>query len=328
MSANQVITFSNKQVNYNNLNYYQILELSSNATDEQIKKSFRTLARKSHSDKVSSDNALVDMSTLVEAYKTLIDHNRRIAYDQFLSDILQELQTFELTQEEGFEMTPEDNSKYSATIKLIVDNCFQQALNETKLILQKYGVVSPQYKLHTNLIRLILHTHGKFDDRQYYLNKLAGLIIVPLENNITRLQKDNSAISQIKASQLQMALNEIHIEIYKGYKNTMHVPSSSLSVEREVVNAIHPNIVSILKDYSTRKVIDSQRNLVADIFRGMLGTVVTIFAAIPTAGLVLLSSNFRKGIVNNFFTPKSKALLNNAEEILADPYKFYNYRVK
>ncbi|KAI94642.1 hypothetical protein T281_09815 [Rhodomicrobium udaipurense JA643] len=67
--------------------FYSILGVTRNATDVEIRRAFRTLAKKYHPDSqqasgVASD---LDFSRLTEAYETLKDPERRAAYDEELS---------------------------------------------------------------------------------------------------------------------------------------------------------------------------------------------------------------------------------------------------
>ncbi len=65
--------------------YYEILGVGKNATDEEIKKAYRTLAKKYHPDanpnnKQEAENKFKEVN---EAYETLSDSQKRQMYDQF-----------------------------------------------------------------------------------------------------------------------------------------------------------------------------------------------------------------------------------------------------
>jgi len=65
-------------------NYYEILGVVSTATDEEIKRSFRRLARQCHPDLNPGDKAAEErFKTISEAYEILSDTDRRARYDQF-----------------------------------------------------------------------------------------------------------------------------------------------------------------------------------------------------------------------------------------------------
>jgi curved DNA-binding protein len=62
--------------------YYSILGLERGASDEQIKKAYRRLARKYHPDVSKEANAEEKFKEVAEAYQTLKDADKRTAYDQ------------------------------------------------------------------------------------------------------------------------------------------------------------------------------------------------------------------------------------------------------
>ncbi len=72
--------------------YYNILGVGKDASDEEIKKAYRKLAHKYHPDKSGGDEA--KFKELNEAYQVLSDKEKRSQYDQFG-------QTFEQAQSQG-----------------------------------------------------------------------------------------------------------------------------------------------------------------------------------------------------------------------------------
>ena len=64
--------------------FYDVLELSSDCTSDEIKKSYKKLAMKYHPDK-NPDNseALEKFKQITEAYETLSDAEKRESYDKF-----------------------------------------------------------------------------------------------------------------------------------------------------------------------------------------------------------------------------------------------------
>ncbi len=63
--------------------YYEILGVSRNATDEEIRRAFRRLARKYHPDVNKSPEAEKKFKEISEAYEVLKDPEKRKKYDQF-----------------------------------------------------------------------------------------------------------------------------------------------------------------------------------------------------------------------------------------------------
>ncbi|XP_030295644.1 dnaJ homolog subfamily B member 9-like [Sparus aurata] len=63
--------------------YYDILGVTKDATERQIKKAFHKLALKYHPDRNKSPDAEAKFREIAEAYETLSDDKRRREYDQF-----------------------------------------------------------------------------------------------------------------------------------------------------------------------------------------------------------------------------------------------------
>ena len=63
--------------------YYEVLGVPRDASDEEIKRSYRRAAQRHHPDIDSSDGAEARFKELNEAYRVLSDRQRRTAYDMF-----------------------------------------------------------------------------------------------------------------------------------------------------------------------------------------------------------------------------------------------------
>ena len=66
-----------------NRDYYEILGLQRNATDDDIKAAFRKLARQYHPDVSKEPDAENKFKEINEAYGVLSDSEKRARYDRF-----------------------------------------------------------------------------------------------------------------------------------------------------------------------------------------------------------------------------------------------------
>ena len=63
--------------------YYEVLGVGKNASDDEIKKAYRNLAKKYHPDTSTEPNATEKFKEVQEAYETLKDPQKKSRYDQF-----------------------------------------------------------------------------------------------------------------------------------------------------------------------------------------------------------------------------------------------------
>ncbi len=75
--------FRDAAINDDLPNYYEILEIPRDATQREIKKKFRELAKKTHPDKTKEDSE-EEMVELNKAYEILSDEEKREKYDKYI----------------------------------------------------------------------------------------------------------------------------------------------------------------------------------------------------------------------------------------------------
>jgi molecular chaperone DnaJ len=66
--------------------YYDVLGISKNATQDEVKRAFRRLAMQYHPDRNKAADAEQKFKEINEAYEVLSDDKRRRTYDQFGHD--------------------------------------------------------------------------------------------------------------------------------------------------------------------------------------------------------------------------------------------------
>lgn len=67
----------------NKRDYYDVLGVSRDASDDEIKKAYRKLSKKYHPDINKAEDAEAKFKEVVEAYEVLSDKQKRAAYDQY-----------------------------------------------------------------------------------------------------------------------------------------------------------------------------------------------------------------------------------------------------
>ena len=63
--------------------YYEVLGVDRNASEEELRKAYRTLARKYHPDVNKADDAEAKFKEVKEAYEVLNDPQQKVRYDRF-----------------------------------------------------------------------------------------------------------------------------------------------------------------------------------------------------------------------------------------------------
>ena len=69
------------------MNYYEILQVSENASEEVIRMAYKALAKKYHPDVFDGDPKIAEhkMKELNEAYEVLSNQPKRMEYDAFIN---------------------------------------------------------------------------------------------------------------------------------------------------------------------------------------------------------------------------------------------------
>lgn len=113
---------------FENKNYYEILEVNEQATQQEIKKAYFKLAKKYHPDVNKSHDAEENFKKILEAYQVLYDNDSRKKYDNSLKN-----------QNNNFANYTEFNNNFFDPT--ILDTFFNKkfSLNEFEEFLKKYS---------------------------------------------------------------------------------------------------------------------------------------------------------------------------------------------
>jgi len=128
------------------IDYYKVLNISENATLEEIKKAFRELAKEYHPDKNKSSDASVKFREVFEAYeilknkitKDIFDERRRKFYNkksaEFSNDKYTKSETYEHVKKEA-------NKRAEYFSKMTFDDFLQSSLFMLKKATSKFALI-------------------------------------------------------------------------------------------------------------------------------------------------------------------------------------------
>ena len=109
--------------------YYELLEISRNASDEVVKNAYRALAKKYHPDTANVDKELIEknMKQINEAYEVLSSKEKRAIYDQELKEkeleLKQERYNYDFKENKKVNdnnQSNENNNKKSNSKKIVI----------------------------------------------------------------------------------------------------------------------------------------------------------------------------------------------------------------
>ena len=102
------------------MNYYNILDISKNATKKEIKNAYKTLARKYHPDKCHDPELSKKFLDIQTAYEILIDENKRYEYDILSNN--QKIQLYDKIKEYLTSISPKYTEIYEIVNKFYPGN--------------------------------------------------------------------------------------------------------------------------------------------------------------------------------------------------------------
>lgn len=119
------------------MNYYEILKISKDASDKEIKNAYKKMVKKYHPDLYVADKEFAEkkIKEINEAYNILSNEESRLEYDEYLNDIEQDnvqevVYTTQSNYKNGF--TEEANQYNSFLVNNIFDK-FENLSKKTKI---------------------------------------------------------------------------------------------------------------------------------------------------------------------------------------------------
>ena len=182
-------------------NYYKILNISSNATSLDIKKAYRTLAKKWHPDACSDDNAQEMFVEITEAYEILIDEQKRAEYDLLLQNSFSNDQGTHAYTKHAY--AKQDHQSYS-------DSSYKQAYSKHAYTKHAYNNQNRQsynnqdHQSYSN--QYSNASSGGYHNGGYYTHEHSSYDYKQAEDNYRRAQEEARYRAQQYA---KMALEEL-----------------------------------------------------------------------------------------------------------------------
>ncbi len=128
------------------IDYYKVLNISENATLEEIKKAFRELAKEYHPDKNKSSDASVKFREVFEAYEILKDKITKDIFDErrrkFYNRKSAEFNNEKYTNSETYEnVKKEANKRAEYFLRMTFDDFLQSSIFMLKKATSKFALL-------------------------------------------------------------------------------------------------------------------------------------------------------------------------------------------
>ena len=284
-------------------NYYKILGLTQNATDEQIKRNYRTLAKRYHPDVNQGNNAAEQkFADINEANSVLSDISKRAEYDKKLRD--SELNTQSNSyynssnnQNDGFsyaermriqaQMQAQINAQVQAQLKGVRDRAYAEGYEKGKhdgkaLSKQVYG---QQAALNKQKAREYAHDRSELEEELFVRNRELGKAnerISELESRLNWFRKAVSGedlITGVLYDELQKAQShaeELKTQIDRlgiSHINVKGEPAAQLDKQKRIkcdIAEVEKRIASLSREIDEWKAKIRTRKQVAEADRLIL----------------------------------------------------------
>lgn len=174
--------------------YYNIMGLSRNASQDEVKRAYRKLARKYHPDVSKEANAEAKFKELGEAYEVLKDPEKRVAYDRLGSN-----------WKAGEDFRPPPNWHQNFEFK---SGNFADVGAFSDFFEQLFG--------HTGQSRTEIHARGQDSHAKIYIELEDSIFGVTRNISLSTPEINTQGFPQVKARNL-------NVKIPKGIKSGQHI---------------------------------------------------------------------------------------------------------
>lgn len=181
------------------MTYYDVLEVSQNASDDVIKVAYRALCKKYHPDinKEGDTDSLEMMKKVNEAFSILSDKEKRIKYDATLKQPEKQTNTYNSKQPE------EQANSYDSKQPHQKDSDTYSA--DTSNVEHNYTYTSSSYSVISSILKIAL------------LIIVVISLIIPLSYN-KNLSKKNLKVQKIQLSMIEDVNLELFEKQFKSFK--------------------------------------------------------------------------------------------------------------
>lgn len=180
------------------MNYYKLLNISTSASEKEIKKAYRDLAKKYHPDTYQGDKKIAEkkMQQINEAYDTLSNVSLRKEYDEKIG-------VYKKTEPKTNNSYANSNSYYSNKY-----NNIKYRPNHSNTYYDSYGYAETNYTAYTG----DRYTRNKYEesiklDRKDVAKKICVLLIISIFILVGLVNMLISSIEEIKSSKSQVINN-------------------------------------------------------------------------------------------------------------------------
>lgn len=208
------------------MNYYEILKISKDADEREIKSAYKELVKKYHPDLYLADKEFAEkrIKEINEAYRILIDPDARLEYDEYLNEISQE----PVQNNNVYETTKYQKQEYSQepvhekiSISHYIFSKFEKLKKGTQIKIFLIMVFIILIILLNNLLKL----KNTFEKTPTKMDNSA----IDQKENIQKDEQDfaedkfdyNDSYDYYYNDELQSQFNEFYNTLINEYRNTI-----------------------------------------------------------------------------------------------------------